>query len=210
MFAISEVFQVIEEQIRMEPDLLKIFPRQASGRLHGSVNTQFTALSQYFFGKIWLHQGLPAGKGQAATGIAVKDRILLYFCYHFFGAHLQPYDLQGLGRAGFCAFAAAIAERPVYLRGVAVKGNGRTGLVALTACLATGTEKNGFRSRILGSGIGTPAAGHGASFQEDHSANTGAIVDAESLDIEDNVSRHKYHLIPIPGGFWDGAIGMPN
>jgi hypothetical protein len=94
--------------------------------------------------------------------------------------------------------AAAIAKRSVDLRGYASEGNGRTGLAALTACLTAVFEKNRFRDRILGCWVGAPLTGQGTSLQKDHSSDARAVVNAEFLDIENNVFSQDVLLGPIP------------
>ena len=149
------------------------------------MDAQSGAAAAQFHGKRVLRQDLPAGKGDPAAGIAIKKHILLDAHKDLVQAVFAPGHKQGFAGTGSGASAAGVAQGPVETRraGLRAYGPARAEIRAAAAAQAIVSLLQQLPPRILGGGVGAPAATQRAALEKNRGPDARPVMQAVVLDI---------------------------
>ena len=157
-----------------------------AGRLHRRIDVEPAAALGQLDGKAVLHEDLPAGKGHAASRVAVKEHIALEDVEHLLDRILGSGHDQRLAGTVPRAQSAVVAQRAVddrrlsrLLRYDSLGTN--PGAEAAGKAIVGLLEQ--LPRRTLRGRVGTPQATQRAAFEKDGRPRPRAVMQAVVLDI---------------------------
>jgi len=196
------VLKVPQEQVDEWHDLEQTLRRSVPASLDTGAQTALAGGLQEVAGERGLRQGLSARQRHAPAGVLIEDAVLIHFRDNLMDGHDAARGLEGSRGAGLDAAEARRAQRPAQgVRAVneRVRASG-THLAARAAADAKRGCEEQLRLEALRLRVVAPATVERAALKEHRCPDPGPVVDAETLDVENDALGHDtYRAIhPAP------------
>ena len=186
IFAVRDL-QVEEDQIDSGRQALVHAPVRVATGIEGRRNSRLAAERKEGLQEVGLHCRLAAGDGHATTGTLVERPVLDHLLQKLFW---RPAPADQFQRAGGASVRADIAGRaaitvdPHAFR-LQLQGVTRAGWHAALSPYAANVIPDKLRMRGEALWVLAPAATQGAALHENGRSDTGPILRAEALNVED-------------------------
>jgi hypothetical protein len=197
MLFFIKVLDVHHHQVDKGQQFLNIFPAAVCAGLNGGMDASALAFCQDGTAELALQQWLSTRERHPPTRCIIKCPVAQHFFDHLGDAEFLSGELDCLRTTGRDALAAARTLRAVVGVQVAVDLVG----LLLANDQAFPAQDAQFREKLyLGLALITfrvvaPKAAQWTPAQEDRGADSGAIMDRKTLNIENETSKIMHHRI---------------